>query len=178
MTMSRRLLAMLVGCAIGLAAGLSVGLGALLFVLHQPAIEVQSLQENDGVAVRGGTIDLVATVDRTRLCESSSSRYLWRWIDWKGKRIRQFVPISAPSGSPAVDVGESQFMLSLPVPPGVEDGSWFYRSNTADHCPWLPHFITGASERQSADVPVKVVDGKLVLPPAPTPPASPAPREP
>ncbi len=128
----RRLLGRVAMVALGLVVGT-----ALASYSHRTApVVITGMHEADGIALRGGMIDLVMTTDRSRFCPSETQRYLWRWTEIEGEQTRQFVPLvqtAAPPGS-----GSGRVMLSIPVPLPVAPGEWFYRAITIERCSWLP----------------------------------------
>ena len=71
----------------GILLGLLGGGALILAIGDTPPVTIREAREIDGVAFRGGRLDLLQTIDRTRDCAVSTSRYLWRWIDVDGERV-------------------------------------------------------------------------------------------
>jgi hypothetical protein len=146
-------------------------LAVWFWCLRQPTLTISTIREVDGIAVRGGSIHLLATIHRHRQCESTSERWLWRWIDVDGKRIQQWVLLEGNS-APPTPIGVDTYVVTLALPPSVTAGDWFYVGIARDSCGWLPA-IFSAPLRETPAVPVRVnnpsVDrpATVVLPNAP-----------
>lgn len=136
--------------------GGGIGLGLLAYAVDNSTREpvvVSNLREDDGIVVRGGTIDLVADVRRARYCPSETQRFLWRWMDRDGERVPQFVPLASTVAPIVAPPGRR--ILSLPVPAGLPAGEWQYRAVTVERCSWLPGPLAPSIWR-TADVPVRI----------------------
>ncbi|WP_158746094.1 hypothetical protein [Acidisphaera sp. L21] len=119
-------------------------------------IVIHEAQEVDGVATRNGHIDLYFEFDRTRDCPTDTSRWLWTWVDHNGTRIKQFYPLLNTTTT-LTDVGRDQrFILTIPIPPGVWQGQWYYWSKTVDHCSLLAGLFQSRI-RESNDIPIQIV---------------------
>ena len=131
---------------------------ALIVWSHQGApVIVHEEREIGGTAVRNGHIDLYVELDRNRYCPSETSRWLWTWAEKEGQRVKQFYPL-VNSTTALSGLGDDQhFILSIPVPPGVWAGDWFYLSKTAEHCSFIPSLFR-SSTRQSGNIPVRILN--------------------
>lgn len=69
-----------IGALGGVVLGLLGGAALVLAISEAPPVTVREAREVDGVALRGGRLDLLFTIDRTRDCPVTTSRYLWRWL--------------------------------------------------------------------------------------------------
>ena len=139
----------------GILLGLLGGGALILAIGDTPPVTIREAREIDGVPFRGGRLDLLQTIDRTRDCAVSTSRYLWRWIDVDGEQIRQFVPLET-SSSASTPIGESKrVMLSLALPYDLPEGEWFYWSRSTSYCSG-PFNITRPVVHQTPNVPVRI----------------------
>jgi hypothetical protein len=126
------------GVVAGLAGALfGAALGAWVIVRNESLepLVVKAAYQLNGVVHRDGRLDLVWTIDRVRDCASQSTRWLWTWVEQDGVRMKQFFPLVS---SNAVVTGEGlnqRYVLSLPLPPGVWAGDWFYFARTVEYCP-------------------------------------------
>ena len=141
----------------GLALGSLLGCALILWANHLAPVVVREVHELDGVAPLKGHLDFYVNLDRNRDCPSETSRWLWTWVDHNGEKIKQFYPL-LNTATTLTDFGRDQhFILSIPVPPGIWPGQWFYFSKTVEHCSILPSLFRSAI-RESSDVPVRIVD--------------------
>lgn len=118
----------------GVVLGLLGGAAIILAIGEPPPVTIRAAQEVDGVALRGGRLDLLFTIDRTRDCPATTSRYLWRWLEVDGTSLRQFVPLGT-SASASTLIGENnRVMISLSLPSDLPEGEWFYWSRSVSYC--------------------------------------------
>ena len=139
----------------GIVLGLLSGIAVILAIGETPPITIRAAREVDGVAVRGGRLDLLFTVDRTRDCPATTSRYLWRWVEVDGTSVRQFVPLGT---SPSVStlVGESNsIIISISIPPDLTEGEWFYWSSSINYCYGILSSIRPILH-QTPNIPVRI----------------------
>ena len=148
----------------GVMLGSISGYGIILWSNRNAPVIVHDEREVDGGNTGNGYIDIYVELDRLRDCPAQTSRWLWTWDDREGQHLKHFFPL-ANNATTITDAGRDQrFILSIPIPPGVWPGHWFYRSKTIEHCSLLPGLFR-APVRESADIPIHIVD----------PPARPAP---
>ena len=141
----------------GLLLGSLLGCTMILWTNHVIPVVVHEAHEIEGTAPRNGHLDLYIDLDRNRDCPAETSRWLWTWVDHNGERIKQFLPLVNSSTSLS-DLGHDQhFILSIPIPPGVWPGQWYYWSKTIEHCSLLPSLFR-ATIRESSDIPVRILD--------------------
>ena len=139
----------------GLLLGSLSGCAIILWSHNTDPVVVHEVHELDGSAPRNGHLDLYVDLDRTRDCPSETSRWLWTWVEHDGQRLKQFYPL-VNTTTTLSDLGHDQhFILSIPVPPGVWPGEWFYCSKTIEHSPLLPNLIHSMI-RESLDIPVHI----------------------
>ena len=141
----------------GLLLGSLLGFAMIMWSNRNDPVVIHEAQEVDGVASRTGHIDLVFGFDRVRDCPSETTRWLWTWTDYHGERIKQFYPLLSTTAT-MTDIGRNQhFILTIPVPPGVWPGQWFYWSKTIEHCTLFPSLFQ-ARIRESSDIPIQIRD--------------------
>jgi hypothetical protein len=141
----------------GLLIGAVSGFGFILWSHRSSPVTLYSAFEVDGVVSRSGHLDLQFNIDRTRDCPSQTSRWLWTWINRNTGRIRQYFPLTN-SNTTITSPGDMQrFVLSLPMPPGIWPGDWFYTSKTVEHCSIIPG-LESSKILQTPDIPVRVID--------------------
>ena len=86
---------------------------------------------------------------------SETSRWLWTWIDHDGTKIKQFFPLTNTSTT-VTDAGENQkFIVSIPLPAGIWEGTWFYWAKTVEHCSFLPALFRSPI-RETPDIAVQI----------------------
>ena len=131
----------------------SVGIAIGWYASQRPSIIVTSVREADGVAIRGGWMELNVTVNRTRLCKIDVDRWLWRENE-QGQRV--WVPL-AHVASPPTELGVlTTYQVWLPVPGNIPTGKWHYLSRSRDDC--TAAWLSSTTVRESPDVPVLVID--------------------
>jgi len=60
------------------------------------------------------------------------------------------------------DAGENQeFILSLPIPAGLWEDTWFYWAKTVEHCRFLPALFRSPI-RETPDIAVQITDTNSV----------------
>lgn len=117
----------LIACAIG--AGASVML--LDFLDKRPVKIINAAFDANSITYRDGEIQLYFDVDKVRDCPTQVTRYLWTMVDYNGKQMRHVALL--PGGDPT-DIGSEPFLLSLEVPKGVWDGTWYYQERDVSQC--------------------------------------------
>ena len=147
------------------AFGLAIGLAA------QPSpARIVDLRELDGVAVRGGVLDLKATVDQKRACSTSVQRWLWRPDPLDPGGIEYASLPDAPY-KPPLTIGRDRYRLRVPVPAYVEDGDWHYVGVPDEACSPFAFWRWFWPARQSPDViihienPTTAKPAEVVTPP-------------
>lgn len=155
---------------LGLLGGVLIGLvlgAALVVVLDLRApVQIGDIREVDGVAVRGGRLDLLVRMDRAQDCTNVTTRFLWTWTEVEGQRVRKFVSLgSATMGVLPVMGRDQRFVLSVPLPPDLPEGEWFYRSRAVDTCFSLFQ-LPVSTARETPDIPVRIV-ARSAVPPSP-----------
>jgi hypothetical protein len=154
--------------------------GTMLWMGSQPAVVVTDLSEEDGVAIRGGMLDLHGVVQRSRICPVRVERWLWQpvldadgtpQLGRDGKPRTRWVGLDHDA-SPPLPVGQEDYIVEIPVPPQVEPGLWYYRGRAQEQCSWLAR-VAGLKLRDTHDVPVRIENpsaaepATAVIPPAP-----------
>lgn len=118
-----------------IAAGIGAGASAMLldFLDKRPATIVKALFDANSVTFRDGRIQLYFDVTKVRDCPTTTTRWLWTWVDYNGKEMRLFMPLGV-SFAGVTDVGNDRYLLSLNVPKGVWDGTWYYYARDVVQC--------------------------------------------
>ena len=146
----------------GIVLGLFGGGAIILAIGETPPVTVRAAQEVDGVALRGGRLDLLFTVDRTRDCPATTSRYLWRWFEVDGTAVRQFVPLGTSSSASTLVGENNRIMISLSLPPDLPEGDWFYWSRSINYCYGILSNIR-PTVHQTPNIPVRVIASPQVI---------------
>ena len=149
-----------IGALGGVVVGLLGGAALVLAISEAPPVAVREAREVDGVALRGGRLDLLFTIDRTRDCPVTTSRYLWRWLKVDDVPVRQFVPLSTSFNAPPLADEAGRIVISLQLPPELPEGEWFYGSRSVDYCGSFINFLN-PSIRQTPDIPVRIINNSL-----------------
>lgn len=137
-----------------------VGIGTVLGIISIPRnpVIVTDVHETDGLAIRGGYIDLSFTITRTRDCPARIERWLWQWASEGEQRIKRWVQVDASGANPPMTFGNTEtYVLAIPIPGGVTAGKWHYRSRTRETCPWTS-WLYGENIRESKDIPIEIRD--------------------
>ena len=139
-------------------AGLLIGsiFACVLILWNGPPSTVIMREERalEETARSNGHLDLYMNLDRVHDCPSETSRWLWTWVEHDGQQIKQFYPLINTTTTLS-ELGRSQeFILSIPIPPGVWPGEWHYWSKTVEHCPFSRNSV-----RESGNIPIQIVDG-------------------
>ncbi len=126
-----------------LAGGVAI---AILFVNLNagPGVTVLDEAEAEGPQFTDpGTLNLVSHVRRSRVCPSQTQRWVWRWVDYRGGRAQQLVPLTG-TDMPFL-AADGPVILSIPADriPDAQHGAWFFRSVTAEQCSFLPGWLSG-----------------------------------
>lgn len=115
------------------------GVGALASYLalelldHEPATIINASFNADDITYRDGSIHIFLDVRKLRECPTTTSRWLWTWVNYKGEEVKLYMPLGGGDLS-EIDVGEQRFIRSIPVPRGVWDGTWYYLERYINHC--------------------------------------------
>ena len=140
----------------GALLGLVGGTTLITAISEVQPVTIREAREVDGVAFRGGHLDLLFTIDRVRVCSAVTSRYLWRWTKVDGRSVRQLVPLET-SFNGVTSVGTDQHsMLSLALPRDLPEGDWFSWSRSTAQCPSLLGF-SHSIIYQTPNVPVRII---------------------
>lgn len=129
------------------------GAVGVLFSMAQPVVTMSDLHELDGIAVEGGTLDIVVDSTRNRMCPVDIDRWLERPDPLKAGRT-QYVYLGVPR-IPPVGVGRASYRVTIALPANIQPGRWFYHAQARNSCGILPMWLS-AAERDSGRVPVEV----------------------
>ena len=88
---------------LGLSCGAFGGLAMIYYVNTQPPVVIDSVETADD-EVRPGTTDdtisFVVKVDRQRTCPVQVGRYLWHWVEYGDRKVKDFRAIDNPPIGP------------------------------------------------------------------------------
>jgi hypothetical protein len=115
------------------SAGASIGLLFGVAADNQSAIVVGKVSSAKSVTYRGGRIEIYESVSDVRDCPTTSTRWLWTWVKYRGHRVKLYVLLTERTDG-LLKPGLNTFLLSFRVPKGVFDGTWYYMSTTASYC--------------------------------------------
>ena len=146
---------------IGLVFGALSGLSILYYVSTQPPVIVDSVETADDLIQHGAddTISFVVKIDRAKSCPVQVSRFLWRWVDYEGRQVKEFRGIDNPPLNPMPGRGIQDYMITLRVPDDLPPGQWFERTVTLTQCPVVGSLFSDPPH-VSPDRPITIRDGK------------------
>lgn len=145
-----------------LVAGAIIGATAMLAVnmslfTRAPVISL-TLEEKDGVAIAGTSIETHYRFVRNAQCNTISQTWLWKWTnEGTGAKRQYFIPLATTfvtlsDVSPLVQ----DFVVAVPLPATVTPGQWFIHSKGLDYCHLLA-WLWGPTIRVNQDIPVTVL---------------------
>lgn len=159
----KRLLVVLV-CMIvagGVAAG--VTFAVIDLTSKRPAAVIKAAFDADALTYRDGRIQLYFDVARNRDCATTTTRWLWTWVDYKDEKVRMFMPLGV-SLTGVTDIGNEHYLLSIDVPKGVWDGEWYYYERSTIRCGGILSLLRDeVSEIPS--IPIEIKGSKSDVPP-------------
>lgn len=132
-SLARRVLPFAVVFVIAGGGGALASYVALELLNHEPATIINAAFNADDVTYRDGAIQIFLDVNKLRECPTTTSRWLWTYVDYKGQVVKRYVSLGGGNLS-EVDIGEHQFIRAIPVPSGVWDGTWYYLERYVSHC--------------------------------------------
>jgi hypothetical protein len=158
-----------------LSGGVGVGVAFLAMDLlsKRPATVINSAFDANTLTYRDGRLQLYFDVSKQRDCATTTTRWLWTWVTYKGEQVRLFMPLGV-SLTGITDIGTEHYLLSLAVPAGVWDGTWYYYERSTIRCggflSWLRDEVS-----EIPSIPIEIKGTKTALPvgvkPAPTAPS-------
>ena len=147
---------------LAIIVGLGVGALMVLVLVPRNPIVIGNVREVDGVVVRGQWLELEFNLTRNQQCGARVERWLWHWVE---PGIKHWVQLDTSGANPPTKIGEAvSYILAIPVPAAVTPGDWFYWSRTYDYC-GLRSAVFGENIRESANIPVRVIDPYSTTPP-------------
>lgn len=154
----------LISWALAVFVGASSVMLLMTWESRVPPVSVQSVSEYDGVALRGGMLEIHVKLRRSRYCPADIQRMLWRWVDTDHGRLREIVPLSNTSAV-AIENGFDDYILAMPLPGSIASGQWYFSTYHHDRCGLLDWLFPERVQR-TIDVPVHVADPDEHSPPA------------
>lgn len=146
-----------------------IGLGAGYYFAWRAPVIVRDVHEVDGVAVRGGWLDLEVMLTRNRVCDTRAERWLTQTQEDGLQRWVQLAEVASP---PTVPRGDVRYVLSLPIPGNLPPGKWRYLSRIKEDC-GSPISLWGPTIRDSSGVDITIVNPPLDHPAEVVAPAAP-----
>lgn len=130
------------------------GFGAGYYFTWRAPVVVRDVREVDGVAVRGGWLDLEVALVRNRLCDTRVERWLWQF---QKDGLRRWVQLPEVAAPPATSLGDAHYVLSLPIPGSIPSGKWHYVSRSRDDC-GSPFSFWTPTLRDSKEIDITIAD--------------------
>jgi hypothetical protein len=153
---------LLVFCVL-IAGGVGVGVTfmAIDILSKRRATIINAAFDANTLTYRDGRLQLYFDVTRQRDCATTTTRWLWTWVTYKGERVRLFMPLGV-SLTGVTDVGAEHYLLSLQVPNGVWDGTWYYYERSTIRCGGLLSWLRDeVSETQPIPIEIKGTKGAV-----------------
>jgi hypothetical protein len=118
----------------GLILGAVVATLALILAEHNPALNILAQADAGQVAQNDGRILIYTRIDRVRSCKIETTHWLFSYVDHDGERVRAYVPIAEDGPVPLRDLGQTSYVLSVPLPPGLWPAEWYWLESRAEQC--------------------------------------------
>lgn len=176
--MSRRVIRWVFAVAM-VGGGLVLGaLGSTVLMTlaeRRPAIQILHQADAGGVAQNDGRILVYSAINRERSCNTETSHWLFTIVNRDGRDVRAYIPIAEDGPVPVQGMGETNYILSVPLPPGLWPAKWYWLESRTDFCGvfgWLlpiysestPLQIDIELNRAIVNVPVTTEhDGKTIV---------------
>lgn len=139
-----------------------------------PSLRVLAQEDAGEVAMRDGRLSIYTEVDHTHYCDGQTTHWLFTEILHNDKKVRMWVPVQ-DGPIPYVELGIQASVLSVPLPPGLWPGDWYWIADRVEYCGFFgnrfpQHYQSEPTKvdverlRASPDVPVTAVqqDGKVI----------------
>jgi hypothetical protein len=139
-SVARRAVLLIIAILIAAGLGSVAALVCIAVFDKSPSQVVKAAFDADTLTYRDGRIQLYFDVDKKRDCPTTSTRWLWTWVTYKGEQVRLFMPLGV-SLAGITDIGEQHYILSLEVPRDVWDGKWYYLARSEARCGGLLSLI-------------------------------------
>lgn len=121
----------------------------------QPVVKINTVFDANSITYRDGRIQLYFSVKYLRQCPSETTRWFTTMVNYRGKSTELKMPLGITWGQPG-DVGDQTFLLSLEVPYGVWDGTWYYEDRTVYQCGGGLDWFLPAQIQDIGPIPVPV----------------------
>ena len=119
------------------STGALLGGGVMLLIARtEPPVTVLDTRETDGVALRGGRLNIFTALTKRRECSTTTAHYLERQVPHPIDPAKM-VPLRAPLIGPIVplsSVGHQEYILSLSLPSDLDTGAWDYNWKSSMAC--------------------------------------------
>ena len=162
------LLCVVVPC--GLAVAITVA--AIDVLQKRPATIIKAAFDANTVTFRDGRIQLYFDVEKHSDCATTSTRWLWTWVTYRGEQVRLYMPLgTALTG--VTDIGKEHYLLSIEVPSGVWDGAWFYYERSTVRCGGILSLLRDEVS-EIPPIPIQIQGSRSSLPAGVKPPIPPS----
>jgi hypothetical protein len=146
---------------------LGVFLGSIIIQIAQraPPVEMLAMYDAGDIAAHDGRIFIYQRIQRTRICQTLTTRFLYTMVNHDGEKVPSVVPLEPDSSIPFTDLGTSSWIQSFKLPDGLWPGEWKFVSKSVDYCSpldWLaprrhesaPIVVDIERARANKDVPI------------------------
>lgn len=171
--------------------GFMAGWSALYLVfetnLFTQSVKTTEMREYTGLGDVDTMANFIYSYDRKRECTAAQIRYFWRYLTkpdgspviYNGEKLPQIVPIPYFGDLSIGGKGVGSFVLSFPIPQGMEDGDWFYTARRRETCGWV-EWIRGGIPRETGAVALhlQLLNGHWNVTPRKLPPGDTVPPDP
>lgn len=118
----------------GLVAGAIIAGIVITLAERRPAIRILHQADAGRVAQNDGRILVYSAINRERSCNTQASHWLFTVVNRDGHEVRTYIPIAEDGPVPVRGLGETSYILSVPLPPGLWPAKWFWLESRTDFC--------------------------------------------
>jgi hypothetical protein len=118
----------------GLMLGIVIATLVLVLVERSPALHILAHADAGQVAQHDGRILIYAHIDQARYCQSETTHWLFTNIKHGDETVRAYIPISEDGPVPIRELGQTSYVLSVPLPPGLWPAEWFWLESSTEKC--------------------------------------------
>jgi hypothetical protein len=119
---------------VGLIAGSIVAAIALAVAERSPALRILAQEDAGAVAQNDGRILIFSKINRNRSCVIETTHWLFTLVDHAGETVRAYVPIAEDGPVPVHALGRTDYVLTVPLPPGLWPGKWYWLESRTEMC--------------------------------------------
>jgi len=118
----------------GLLLGIVLAGLALTLAERNPALHVLAQADAGQVAQHDGRLLIYTRIDRTRSCQSETTHWLFTNVKHGDEMVRAYIPIAEDGPVPIKELGQTSYVLSVPLPPGLWPAEWFWLESRTEKC--------------------------------------------